>query len=201
MPNFIDLNTIITSGVTLLVGFFAFILYRIEKNDKDKSSANLVLEEIRTIETNIDKLKENGNLLGTLPANLSTSGWFAYRNILVKHLDFYEISQAGLFFERIEALKDLLNQWRVLYFSTMQEKSFIVQNKLAEFAIENKDYEEKTKYLHEKFEAGEYWFEPFLYKKQINSLLSLISPISTTTIGEKIKNIGRKKWYSLRIKS
>ncbi len=191
-----EFNTIITSSVTLFVGFFAFILYRIEKNDKDRSSANLVLEEIRTIETNIDKLKESGNLLSILPANLSTSGWFTYRNILVKYLDFDEISQTGLFFERIEVLKDLLDQWRVLFFSTMQEKSFIVQKKLAEFAIENKEYEEKIKHLHEKFEAGDYWFEPFLYKKQINSLLSLILPISKTTIGEKMKKIGRKKWYS-----
>ena len=189
-----DINTIALVATTLIVGAFAFVIYRIEKTDRDKSAANLVLEEIRAIETNVEKLKESGDLLSILPANLSTSGWFSYRHALVKHLDFDEISQIGLFFERIEGLKDLLNQWRNLYFSAMQEKSAVVQQHLATFAINGKDYEKEKKKLNI-FENDDYWFEPYLYKSQITSKLNLYSSISTTTIGEKLKRVGKTKWY------
>lgn len=196
-----NLNIIISSGITLLVGLFAFIIYRIEKNDKDNSSANIVLEEIRTIETNIGKLKESGDLLSIVPANLSTKGWFEHRHILVKYLDFDEISQAGLFFERIEALKEMLNQWRSIYFESMKAKATKMQEKIVEIADQNEEkekYQKKIDKITNIVHEESYWFEPALYKKQINLKLDLLSPMSTTSIGEKLKRIGKKKWYFIK---
>ena len=194
-----DLNTIITSVVTLSVGLFVFLIYKIEKTDKDRSAANIVLEEIRTIETNIDKLKESGDLLSVVPANLSTTGWFTHRHSLVRYMDFDEISKIGLFFERIEALKEMLDQWRLIYFESMKAKATKMQETIIEIARDKKDkanYEKEIKGITDIVHDENYWFEPKIYKNQINSKLGLLSPISTTTTGEKLKKIGEKKWYS-----
>lgn len=193
-----DINTTITSSMTLLVGLFVFIIYRFEKNDKEKTAASIILEEIREIEKEIDKLKDKGYIRG-VPVNLSTKSWFSYRYIFVKYLNIYELSQIELFFVRTELLNELLKERKNLFAHTMKVKASIVQESLAKFAIEDKDNEEKVKRLHEKFEAGHYWFEPTIYQDETKSLLSLYSSISTTTIGNKLIKISKKSWFSNKV--
>ncbi|HSW87843.1 MAG TPA: hypothetical protein VLG12_01650 [Candidatus Saccharimonadales bacterium] len=181
--------------VTFIVGLFAFIIYRLEKNDKEKSSAKIVLEEIRAIEKDVDRIKSAGNLIDIVPANLSTSGWNKNRHTIVKFLDYDEIVQLGQFFERAEVLKDVLSQWRNHYFSAMQEKSSIVLSQLVVLALEDPYPQTKRDKLREAFEKDNYWFEPFSYKEQLKKTLELMQAISTTTIGDKIKRVSSKSWY------
>ena len=77
----------------------------------------------------------------------------------------------------------------------MQTKGAIVLQKLSEFSLETQYPQEKREKLRDGFERDDYWFEPFSYKTQIDKVLDLIDPISTNTIGEKIKQISTKKWY------
>jgi hypothetical protein len=179
--------------ITLLVGFSAFIIYRFEKNDKEQSSAKIVLEEIRAIEKDVDVL-QNGNLIDIVSTNLSTAGWNQNRHTLVKFLDYDEILQLSKFFENTEVLKDVVSQWRDHYFSTMQEKSVIILQYLAEFSLEEPYPREKRLKL-EVFEKDNYWFEPHSFREQIKKKLEIMQHISTTTIGDKIKKVSSKKWY------
>lgn len=199
-----DLNTIITSAVTLVVGLFAFIVYRIEKTDKDKSAANIILEEIRAIEKNVDKLKEAEDLINIVPSApaFSTSGWYKHRHLLIKYFDFDEISQLSLFFERVEELKDMLNQWRLVYFGGLQVKSTHTLEKLVDLAddVKNKEeYESRKKKMTDIIHVDSYWFEASIFKNSIGSKLKLLTLISATTIGEKIKKIGKKSWVTDKI--
>jgi len=199
-----DLNIIIPSTVTFLVGLFAFAIYRIEKTDKDKSAANIILEEIRAIEKNVDKLKEVENLLSIVPSapTLSTSGWYEHRHLIIKYFDFDETSRLSLFFERVEELKDMLNQWRRVYFGGLQMKNTKILEKLVDFAddVKNKEeYEARKEKMTKIIHLDSYWFEASIFKETINSKLRLLAPISTTTIGEKIKKIGKKTWVTDKI--
>lgn len=192
-----NVDAIFPSLVTLFVGFFAFIVYRLEKNDKEQSSAKIILEEMRAIEKDVDRLKSAGKLIDIVPANLSSLGWSNNRHTVVKFLDYDEILQISQFFERSEVLKDVLSQWRQHYFSAMEEKSDIVLQQLAIFALKDESLDSERDKFKEKFEKDSYWFEPFSYRDQITKTLQLIQPLSVTTIGEKLKKISNKKWYQL----
>lgn len=191
-----DTNIWLQSSATILVGLFAFIVYRLEKTDKERSASSIVLEEIRTIEDNITKLKETKDFLGIIPANLSTSGWYIYRHILVKYMDVDEISEIGSFFERAEVLKDMLDQWRKMFFVAMENKAAVAIQYRAKFYIDSptKDYEDNIERL-KNFEKDNYWFKPNEFEKRIESKLASYGSISTTTVGEKLKRISRKEWY------
>lgn len=190
--NFFVIDNFSTT-VTFVVGLFAFIVYRLEKNDREQSSAKIVLEEVRAIERDVDKLKTGGELFSVIPYNFSSQGWNTNRHVLVKFLDQDEMLQLSLFFERVEILKDALDQWRNLYFSAMREKSSIVMQKHSQFALE-KGGDKMRAVLNEKFEKDSYWFEPYSYKEQMKKTLDLIQPILTTTVGEKLKLIANKSW-------
>ncbi len=196
--NFLIINNL-SAFITFFVGFFAFIIYRLEKNNKEQSSAKIILEEIRAIERDVDRLKNTVDLMANVPTNLSTSGWNNNRHTVVKFLDYDEILQLSQFFERTEILKDILSQWRKHYFSAMEEKSAIILKELAKFTIEDQYPKQKREGLKKNFEDDSYWFEPYIFKDQTKKTLDLIQPISTTTVGEKIKVISNKKWYQFDI--
>ncbi len=193
-----EITGILSSIVTLVVGLFAFIIYRFEKNDGERAAASVVLEELRTIEKAIDKLNELKDFFSITPSSLSTEGWKKYRHVLVKYFDYDQMIQMSLFYERVDALKEMLQHWNAVYKQSILAKSENLQAELIRIADEvgsAAEYEAKKKKITDIVHPDGYWFEPNLYKGKILSLLELIHPISTTGVGEKIKAISKKKWY------
>ncbi len=183
---------------TIIVGLFAFIIYRFEKVDKEKTSAYIILEELRSIERTIDRLREVGDLTSVTPSALSTQGWVQHRNLVVKYLDFDQAMEVGLYYQRIDSLRETIIQWRSSYFKSLEAKSQGIQNKLIELASSEKSrqkYEAEKENITSIIHADTYFFEPSVIRSKISTVLPLIIPISSGLIGEKIKSITEKNWF------
>lgn len=183
------------SIVTIAVGSFVFILYKLEKNDREKSSASIILEELRAIEANISRLKEFGDLSKVMPSGLSTTGWVQHKSVVMKNLDYDQRNEVSTFYEKVDSLRETILQWRYSYFKSMEAKSQGMQHKLIEIAgtvKSGEDYLAEKKKIEDLIHTDSYWFEPSIIRVQMNSILPQVNPISTGIIGEKIKEITKR---------
>ena len=94
-----------------VAGLSIFILYKLQKNDKRKNVATMIVLEIDEIKKNIDVLKlcfNNGFLNDTMmfeSSNLIENySWNKHKNLLIKKLGVYFYSNLEKFFDYAELL-------------------------------------------------------------------------------------------------
>lgn len=194
----------ISPFINVFVGLIAFAVYRFEKQDKEKSAATIILENIRSSERNIDKLKESASkglpdVHIVNPNSFSDIGWTEQRHLIVKHLDYDEFNQLSLFFERVSVLKEFISEWQRLHYESLISKTTSIQGALTEFAKDSdkNKYQKRRDSLTEIIHPEGYWFDPRFFRENINSQLSLLNPVSTSSIGDKLKLITEQKIWNI----
>lgn len=185
--------------VTFFVGLFVFIIYFLDRTQKEKSAASIILEEIRSAERNILKLKESGNFLNVVPQSFTDSGWEQYGHLIVKYFDFDELNEISNFFEKVRALKQALSQWQNIHLDSMKTKATYMQSTLIDMAVKfdgnHEEYVAKKDKLTRLVHPESYWFEPDYFKNRVGELLG-IATISTSATGSKLKNLTKKGSFS-----
>ncbi|PIP33184.1 hypothetical protein COV53_01410 [Candidatus Gottesmanbacteria bacterium CG11_big_fil_rev_8_21_14_0_20_37_11] len=177
---------------TILTGLVAYFIFLRQKHDEKLKVARIILVEINDCENLLDNLKVNGINLTNIRQILPVNSWNKYKHLFAKDFDARELKLIDNFYQECSLLNQELNESYSLP-NYWQEKAKIIAERHASFSEKSKNKEEyeimkkKIKF----FEEDTYWWQPNAPKDQMIQRIKLIKDITTTTVGEKIKEIAR----------
>ncbi|MHA7966722.1 hypothetical protein ACX93W_21660 [Paenibacillus sp. CAU 1782] len=183
--------------IILIVGLFAFISYKVVKNDERRNAASIVLMEIRSIEDELNRLKDAKDLYATRPV-ISSNEWKTYKHILISELDYDEYTSI----ENLYRMASNIEQERQLYREhieiTIKEKARAFQEHASLIATqlwdkEKREYDERINKVAALFFPTTPEFKGRFPKELLEKLLNDYYPVTTTTAGQKIKFIAKKQ--------
>lgn len=191
----------LSSIVTIIVGFFVFIIYYIQQKDKIKTGTSIILSEIRQAEDALADFKSNQDLYKTQLDTMSIDSWRKYQHYIEKYLHDDEKKELILFFNKLMALRLAVSQWKENHNISLNTKTKYMQTKLIDLAEECKG--DRVQYLKSRDQitsivhSESYWFEPSVYKKTIDDLVGETPTITTKTTGAKLRKIQSGNFWKI----
>ncbi|MDK8193312.1 hypothetical protein QP794_24800 [Paenibacillus sp. UMB7766-LJ446] len=192
MEAFFDSNFFQTT-IILLVGFFAFVTYRMTKRDERKNAALLVIMELRSIEENLNKLKDSRDYYVTSPV-VTSNEWNTYKHLLVGNLDndqYKTIDDLYNVATRIEQERRLIREQIEII---IKEKARAYQEQIISVAAQMWDqekslFDERARKIADLCFPSAPEFKGKFPKELMEKLLHEYTPVMSTTAGEKLKKI------------
>ncbi len=187
---------------TLLAGMGVYIAYKLQKKDDKKNYALTILSEIKSAEKAIDKVKDNvdrGNF-EYIPI-LPETNWDKYKYLFVKDFDPDGLNYIDSFFSACLKCEKLLNDFHQNSMHQLNQKAANVQEKLVELAKENQsnipEYQNKKQEFLGIVTREGYIYSPNYFKLSIIKLLPRINFITSSSYGEKLKEISEKRIWRI----
>jgi len=215
MYEFIDSNFFQTL-VTFLVGLFAYIIYKVQKNDKKTDAARSIILEIQNAERSIGKVRDaiKQDNLDVDVSVLQSESWSTSKILFVRDFDSDEWDVLSDFFNRAKLIDDAISNNKIAFANDLEQIRTNRQAALARYAIELLDEIDNSNgksYSEDDFEhltnmydliskafdmlykgkQNEYAFNSSKAVQDIKMYLEGLSNLSTTTIGVKLKKIAR----------
>lgn len=104
-----QLSQVLNSLITLLVGFAAYVVYKIQKGDSKRDAANIIMLELRNAERNLEEArksyeaeKSKNSPMIVFPEKLrlmTTESWTKYKYLFVRDLTPEQWDEVGKFYE------------------------------------------------------------------------------------------------------
>jgi len=139
----IDLGSILNSNgfqtlIAFVVGAFVFIQYRINKRDRVKDAASLVVVEIQTATRTIKNIKKrlSDRVLESDVSVLPSNSWNEYRRLFAKYLDRDEWDIIEDFYDRAALLDDAVRYNNQMFRNDVEQIRINKQRAAADFAID-----------------------------------------------------------------
>lgn len=196
--------------VALLVGGFIFIQYHINKKDKLRDAASLVIVEIQTatrIAKDIQKTLEEGRLesdVSVMPSN----SWRENRQLFSKFLDRDEWDTLEDFYNRAALLDDTIKYSNQMFRNDVEQIRINKQRAAADFAIDtvnnidsSTNKEEVANLFSGKFQVydtlymskqGELAYAPNRVIDDAKKYIKNMPDILNSSAYEKMKKISKK---------
>jgi hypothetical protein len=115
--HFLDSN-FLSSIITLGVGFFAFRIYKKQKDDKKQDAANIVLQEIRNAEAQLIQAKEIIARDKVIPESIvamNTRSWSKYGYLFIRDLTSEEWQFVDNFYEKCAQFDELVEYSKTFF--------------------------------------------------------------------------------------
>ena len=126
-----------------LVGLSAFAVYYIEKHDKMRTAATLIINQIDEIDEQISALKHepqlNGNVIYNVKTILDQNAWEEYKHLFAKLLDKSEYELIQKFFDNAERVERVRNEFVDMIVTAWHDKSSVTNQVIADLIIKHKD--------------------------------------------------------------
>ncbi len=124
--------------VALIVGAFIFIQYRINKRDRVKDAASLVVVEIQTATRTIKDIKKKlaNKVLESDVSVMPSNSWKDSRQLFAKYLDRDEWDTMEDFYDRATLLDDAVKYNNQMFRNDVEQIRINKQRAAADFAID-----------------------------------------------------------------
>jgi cbb3-type cytochrome oxidase subunit 3 len=124
--------------VTLVVGTAAYIVYRIQKRDKKREAANIILLEIQSAERKLGQIKSSlAKDPPSLPNDLRllpTENWSSLRYLFIRDFDRDEWDALTGFYNKCELIDETIKYNNAAFWSDVEQIRANKQRILADFA-------------------------------------------------------------------
>ncbi len=138
------------SGFATLISAWALLaIYYFQKWDNKSSTAQILLNEIRTAERTLNELKRNGqidNLNKILPVN----SWVKYQHEFVNDLDEDEFNLINNFYNNCSILNESIERIKGCVIMSNDEKIKLTQQMLLKLAELHKEDSDRSKFEGER---------------------------------------------------
>ncbi|MDZ7786267.1 MAG: hypothetical protein U5L95_04065 [Candidatus Saccharibacteria bacterium] len=204
--NFLNSNFLQTF-VTFIVGLFAFLIYRRQKNDRKVAAANSIFLEIQHIESCIPKLKE-ATRRGSLNLDLNIirdDSWSKYSHLFSSNFDKDEWETITDFYQNAKVLDESIKASAASFDDDIRQIRYNKQRMFAEITkdfLDNtgeQDTESQLKNYNQRMEIFDKLYmsrqedfaayTPVKYMNDAKKALEDMEKLSITTIGKKFKDI------------
>lgn len=194
MDNFVAFfnSNFFTALITLLVGGFAIVLYVKQKLDYKRDVALLIRQEIRYAEQQIGNARsysENAENYLLEVKLLPTNSWYKNINLFINDFEQPQIDTISRFYAQLEYMDIVIRG--ISNYKTSRIEEIIIHRREAALPTSGADNSQSLS------------IDPptKVSKLGANAILKDVSGgvefISNTPIGEKFKEISKKKWYQI----
>lgn len=134
--NFLNSNFFMAI-VTLGVGTAAYVIYRLQKRDKKREKANIILLEIQGAERKLQQIKKSLSKEPTLPNDLRllpTENWSQYNYLFIKDFDRDEWDSLTEFYSKCQLLDETIKYNNAAFWNDVEQIRSNKQRLLADYA-------------------------------------------------------------------
>lgn len=184
--------------VTLVVGMFAWLVYRQQRSDQVRDAALVVWTEIRQIEKEVSSLRawiNDGARMEVASLQnidiLPVDNWVKYQHIFSKELDAVDYGELSAFYSAARTISKQVGQLKEVVPNQIRERqNQYIDSLMATYTSADRDKWAKipeglSQYFH--VDGGVYL--PNFWKDNATAFVSLIHPISGMTVGDKLKRL------------
>lgn len=176
--------------VTLFVGLFAFIVYKLKKRSEKRNAATIIVMDIRHAEQVVNALLEKGVVDRSLKDILLENNWTKYKHLFASDFSQDDFSAFNRFFVSCVEISDARRRMLEVFYSNLNAKASFAQQKLLEIdALKVPDGLVKRQQIIEAINFEDYVFEPNEPKQRILNNLEFMGRLSNTIAFEKLKKI------------
>lgn len=197
--------------VTLTAGLVAWFVYSRQRSDKKRDIANSILSEIQLAEKAIERVRNYVRDTQQADINiqiLQLNSWSQHKHLFSSDFDEDEWSSINGFYANAALLDQTLRQSNAVFESNAEQIRSNMQRVIADLVelmvvqTNKETIEQDLRQLKERAELfsdlyeekkKEFTFTPVKYLDDIKRTLEDISPLSTSTAGEKLKKLAGKK--------
>ncbi len=137
IANFLNSNFFIAL-VTLVVGAAAFLIYRLQKRDKKREVANIVLLEIQSAERKLKEIKKSiSGDSGKLPNDLrllQNDSWSQFSYMFIRDLDRDEWDSLSDFYDNCKLIDETIKFNNAAFWNDVEQIRANKQRVLADYA-------------------------------------------------------------------
>lgn len=184
-----------------LVGLSAFAVYYVEKHDRMRTAATLVISQIDEIDEQISTLKHEPQLNEIIIYNAKTiltqNIWEQYKHLFTKVLDTSEYNRVQTYYDNAERVERVRGEIVDMIETAWHDKSSVISQTIAELIGKYKDNPEK---LDQEITIFKEYFRKvntgFTADVSIQSLIVGLNnyyPLNGTTAYKKLKKYSFNK--------
>lgn len=187
---------------TLVVGLAAYIVYRLQKRDQKKDTANIILLEIQNAERVLKRIKES-LAKDILPSDLramQSENWSKYKYLFVRDFDRDEWDSVTDFYNKCQLLDESINYNNAAFWSDVEQIRANKQRILAEYSKESAGHNDEATFIKNTDEFDELYMSRqmrFSYSPQrvIDDAKIYVNGVnidlSQSRVGTKLKKIAK----------
>lgn len=184
------------SLVTLFVGTFAFVVYKLQQRNTKQVAARIIWLETVATEERLKGL-HNNDLAPNTKTILRRNSWFEGRHLIISDFDNDEIKLLDDFYNSAETIELARKTIQENFTLGMNAKSAAIQNELMKNIMDNIDNAEITKSKRDNFLARAYVedgdFGPQNPQDIAKKELSTLRFITASSAATKLKMIAKIK--------
>lgn len=186
------MTELINSAVTLVVGIFAFAIFKMTKISEKRAAATIIVMDIRHAEQVVHSILEKGMVDRSMKNILYENNWMKYKHLFANDFSYDDFASFNRFFESCVEIAEARKRMIDVFYDNIRAKAEITHQKI--FSIENLESEagarEKARILHN-INIEDSVFDPFEPKNKVLQNLQLIGRLSNTVAFEKMKKIAK----------
>lgn len=181
-----------------IVGLSAFVVYFIQKRDKKRAAATLILGQIDSIEKRVVKLKEDNQLgnpsVYNTQAIIKENMWEQYKHLFVKELSSPEYEIVQRFFDyaeqiertRVEIVGTITTAWK--------DKSLVEHQIIGNLVVSHiENWPQHIQEFQDTYRPMDLVFTPDIAIKSLTRSLSNFDMLTGSTAYQKIQKFSFKK--------
>jgi hypothetical protein len=203
------------SVITLVVGTFAFFLYKKQKSDEKINAARIIFLEIRNAEVKLDEATSLiDREMKDFPSLLSQNSWNKYSHLFASNFEQSELEEINRFYSNCESLQEMIDKDNNFFWLNAEYRTQVVQSGLFDNIRTNykegeeadekvKRNQEKVKLLDE-FVSDWYSYTPSKTLNKIRIGINRTRKVTTNPTGEKLKRfarLGSESWFKIQLAS
>jgi len=186
----------LNSIVTIFVGTFAFLVFKLQQANAKEIAAKIIWLEILATEKILKEIKVTA-ITAKTKTILRSSSWFEKRHLIINDFDNDEITLLDEFYSSAETIEQSRKNLVYSMENGMYSKSVAIQNELMSNIMNNIDQPDKMKKNRDDFlnEAGKegYIFSPDGPIQTVSAELSSVRFVSGSSTATKLKTIAKIK--------
>lgn len=186
--------SLIINSVVAIAGFSAIVIYFVQKLERKRTAATLLIAQINHIEEVVNNLRSHDLLTDEIiyqsKVILSENYWEKCRHLLSKRLGSNNVKLLEKFYGQAEELEKSRKEICCELVTAWEHKNLVLQNRIANLSFMSEDQRiAKMKQLNGNFEQCSKIFIPDLPIKILLNNLSVFRPLSGTTLYDTLWKI------------
>ena len=189
-----EIISLIINALIMVAGFSAIIIYKVQKRDKIKTAATILISQIDAIESIIKDLRSTNPLTNEIiyksKVILDRNYWSESKYLLFKKLGTDNVRLIEEFYAHAEDIEKSREAICHELISAWEHKDFILQKFIADYSTYPDEQRSKSlQDLSKNFEASSKVFSPSLPISILVNNLSQFNYLLGTTAYKKLSNI------------
>lgn len=199
MINF--LNSPLFAGLsTIITGAGAYGVYWLQQKNKKIQAARVLLTEIRIAEDRIEQIRDkiSSNSTLDLPSVFPTKSWKTYSHLFISDFDQDELDVVNSFYDYGELVEEFAKRNNDFFWLNVEERGKVTIQKLGEFIAQafgksdsGEEIKNKRDFLGNSFDNYNLPYIPQKTLAGVQSYLSKVQRITTTSCGTKLKKLAK----------